>query len=377
MPEPMILDTPPTPGSVLQSELDKRSWNQSEFADIIGRPGRLVSEILAGKRAITPDTAKEFAAALGTTAQYWIELEAAHQLGKSAPVSDTIRRKARLRERFPVREMVKRGWVRNTNSDIELESEIFNYFGVSSVDETVVFNNAARRNYDYELSSIQEAWLFRVNKLASALSVPKYSETLLQDALGKLELLMTEPEEIRHIPRILSECGVRFVIIEPIPGSRIDGVCFWIDKNRCPVIGLSLKGGDQIDRFWFNLRHEIEHVLRADGRDGVIIDDFESAPPTESECEKAANAAASNFCVPAAKMNDFYVRHHPLYSEANLIGFSRVIKRHPGIVAGQLQKRLDRWDLFKKHQVKVRHIITQTALERNPIILYRLHIHKI
>jgi len=58
------------PSTALQNELDKRGWNQTEFAEIIGRPGRLVSEILAGKRAITPETAREFAAAFGTTPQF-------------------------------------------------------------------------------------------------------------------------------------------------------------------------------------------------------------------------------------------------------------------------------------------------------------------
>lgn len=351
-----------SPGAALQSELDKRGWNQAEFAEIIGRPGRLVSEILSGKRALTPETAREFAAALGTTPQFWIDLEATYQLSKTAPISDKISRKARLRERFPVREMLKRRWIRNAESDDDLEENVFKFFGISDINEPVIFNHAARRNYEYTVSASQEAWLFRVNKLAEALVVPKYSETRLHVSLAKLELLMTEPEEIRHVPRILGECGVRFVVVEPIPGSKIDGVCFWIDKNRAPIIGLSLKGGDQIDRFWFNLRHEIEHVLRGDGRDAAIIDDFDMNSAATDECERAVNAAAADFCVPVQKMIDFYNRHHPLYTDKSLIGFSRIIKRHPGIVAGQLQKRLDRWDLFKKYQVKVRHIITQTAL---------------
>ena len=350
------------PGAVLQRELDKRGWNQTEFSEIIGRPGRLVSEVLASKRAITPETAQEFAAALGTTPQFWIELEAAYQLSKAPPVSGRIARKARLRERFPVREMVKRGWIRDTGSDDELEADVLKFFNILDINEPVVFNHAARRNYAGSLSPAQEAWLIRVHKLASALNATKYSETRLREALDKLELLMTEAEEIRHIPRILSECGVRFVVVEPIPGSKIDGVCFWIDKNRAPIIGLSLKGGDQIDRFWFNLRHEIEHVLRGDGRLGAIIDDFDDIEESKTDSESVANQAAADFCVPDHKMNDFFARHHPLYSETALIGFSRLVKRHPGIVAGQLQKRLNRWDIFKRHQVKVRHVITQTAL---------------
>ena len=88
-----------------------------------------------------------------------------------------------------------------------------------------------------------------------------------------LEKLTTEPENVRHVPRALAECGVRLVIVEPIPGSKIDGVCFWID-NEEPVIGLSLKS-DFIDKFWFNLWHEISHVLRGDGKEDIVIDDFE------------------------------------------------------------------------------------------------------
>ena len=355
-------DEVPTPGSILQAELDKRGWNQTEFSEIIDRPGRLVSEILAGKRSITPETAKAFAAALGSSAEYWLELDAKYQLSKTAPAATHIERKARLRERFPVREMLKRGWIELSDSDDELERRVLKFFKISAIEDRVAVDHAARRNYSVELSSSQEAWLFRVYGLATALQVPRYSETRLREALGQLELLMTEPEEIRRVPRILMECGVRFIIVEPIPGSKIDGVCFWLDKNRSPALGLSLKGGDQIDRFWFNLRHEIEHILRGDGRQGAVIDDFDDNGADENEAETAANSAAEDFCVPSAKMKDFFARHHPMYSEKALIGFSRLMKRHPGIVAGQIQRHLNRWDIFKKYQVKVRHVIIETAL---------------
>jgi HTH-type transcriptional regulator/antitoxin HigA len=351
-----------SPGKHLQEAIEAHGWTQTEFAEIVGRPGRLVSEIIAEKRGITPDTAVSFAAALNTTPEYWMSLDTAYQLSKANPAADRINRKARLHKRFPVREMLKRGWIKDAPSDDELEQAVLKFFGITSVDDPIAFDHAARRNYGTELSTIQEAWLMRVYKLASALDVPKYSESLLREAVGRLELLMTEPEEIRHVPRVLTECGVRFVIVEPIPGSRIDGVCFWLDKNRSPVIGLSFKGGDQIDRFWFNLRHEIEHVLRGDGRTGAVVDDFEDAASAESEAEQAANFAAADFCVPQKRMDDFVARHHPIYTNQALVGFSRLMKRHPGIVAGQLQKRLNRWDLFKKFQAKVRHIITQTAL---------------
>ena len=350
------------PGEFLFDALEDRGWTQTEFAEIIGRPTRLVNEVIAGKRSITPDTAREFAAALGTSAEYWLNLETAYQLSKSSPAAEKITRTARLRERFPVREMLKRGWLEPVDGIDALEKQVFAYFNIHHVDDQIEFDHAARRNYEHSLSTAQLAWLLRVKQLASALSVPKYSETRLKEALPELERLMMEPEEVRLVPRILNQCGVRFVIVEPIPGSRIDGVCFWLDKNRSPVIGLSLKGGDQIDRFWFNLRHEIEHVLRCDGRSGAVIDDFDDENAANDEAEIAANAAAADFCVPVDKMKDFHIRHHPTYSHTALIGFSKLMKRHPGIVAGQIQRKLGRYDLFKKYQSKVRHIIIKTAL---------------
>src|SRR3546814_3007260 len=42
------------PGEFLKDELEARGWSQTELAEIIGRPTRLINEIIAGKRTITP-----------------------------------------------------------------------------------------------------------------------------------------------------------------------------------------------------------------------------------------------------------------------------------------------------------------------------------
>jgi HTH-type transcriptional regulator/antitoxin HigA len=349
------------PGELLRDELEARGWTQTEFAEIIGRPPRVVNEIISGKRSVTPETARELAAAFGTSAQLWMNLESAYQLSKVEPVTERIAREAALRERFPVREMTKRGWIRTSGSYDEVERQVLQYFQIRSVEEAICFPHAARRDYGSELSTIQWAWLFRVQQLASALKASTYSEQKLRTAIPELERLMVDPEEIRHVPRILSGCGVRLVIVEPIPGSKIQGVCFWINQKNSPVIGLSLKG-DQIDRFWFDLWHEIEHVLRGDGRDEPVLDDFDETESNHTESEEAANKAAAHHCVPSDQMRNFILRHSPLFSEKNMLGFSKLMKRHPGIVAGQIQKRTNRWDLFKRYQVKIRQILTQVAL---------------
>ena len=93
------------------------------------------------------------------------------------------------------------------------------------------------------------------------------------------------------------------------------------------MIGLPLKG-DHIDKFWFNLWHEIEHVLRGDGKGDIVIDDFDD-PPGQSESERAANNAAADHCVPAKAMLDFVLRHSPMFAEKNMLGFAKLVKRNP------------------------------------------------
>ena len=167
------------PGEFLRDELEARGWTQTEFAEIISRPTRLVNEIIGGKRGITPDTARALAAALGTSAQIWMNLETSYQLSRAAPALANIARAAQLRERFPVREMIKRGWIEASENIEVLEGRVLDYFEIGSVNDNVSFSHAARKNYRDEKTDLQLAWLFRVRQLARALHVPKYSAKAL------------------------------------------------------------------------------------------------------------------------------------------------------------------------------------------------------
>lgn len=354
------------PGEFLRDELEARGWTQGEFAEIIGRPIRLVNEIIAGKRGITPATAKELGAALGTSAEFWMNLDAAFQLAQAAPPHRRISHEARLRARFPVREMTRRGWIAPSPNPEVLEARVLKYFAINALDEEPQLAHAAKqRAYGEPLTPAHEAWLFRVKQLAETLQVGSYSARALRLALPRLHALTAEPEEIRHVPRVLAECGVRLVVVEPLPGMKVDGVCFWLGAT--PVIGLTLRF-DRIDNFWFVLRHELEHVLRGDAKTTPIIDSDLAVPdeaPPAAELppeEVAANAAASEFCVPAAELTDFVARLHPLFSEHRVVLFAKRIGVHPGLVVGQLQRHLNRYDLLRKLLVKVRHLVTQSAL---------------
>jgi len=68
------------PGDILREELEERGWSQREFAGMIGKPYQAVSEIVNGKKGITPDTAIRFAQTLGTSPELWLSLESSYRL---------------------------------------------------------------------------------------------------------------------------------------------------------------------------------------------------------------------------------------------------------------------------------------------------------
>jgi HTH-type transcriptional regulator/antitoxin HigA len=125
---------------------------------------------------------------------------------------------------------------------------------------------------------------------------------------------------------------------------------------------------DRIDNFWFVLRHEMEHAIRLHGRGAAMLDaelegERAGTGPTVTEEERVANEAAQEFCVPTASLDAFVARKAPFFSERDLIGFARVLKIHPGILAGQLQRKTERYDRFRNHLVKVRSIIFPNAIK--------------
>lgn len=68
------------PGEILRDELDELNVLPTEFARQIDVPPNRISQIIAGKRAITGDTALRFGHWFGTDPQFWLNLQAQFDL---------------------------------------------------------------------------------------------------------------------------------------------------------------------------------------------------------------------------------------------------------------------------------------------------------
>lgn len=67
------------PGEYLADELADRGWTASQFAKKTGQSARVVSDILETRVVITQELAEAISAALGTSAQMWLNLEEAYR----------------------------------------------------------------------------------------------------------------------------------------------------------------------------------------------------------------------------------------------------------------------------------------------------------
>ena len=90
---------PTHPGEILLEEyLKPLGLTQSEFSTRIGVPIQRVNEIVKGKRGVTPDTAMRLEAALGASAQSWLNAQLACDLYEQmhSPTADAIKRIRRV-----------------------------------------------------------------------------------------------------------------------------------------------------------------------------------------------------------------------------------------------------------------------------------------
>ena len=74
------------PGEILLQEfLKPLGQSQKGFAKHLGVPIQRVNELVRGKRGVTPDTAWLLSQALGTSPEFWMNLQNNHDLSLARP----------------------------------------------------------------------------------------------------------------------------------------------------------------------------------------------------------------------------------------------------------------------------------------------------
>jgi HTH-type transcriptional regulator/antitoxin HigA len=320
------------PGRILIRELEARGWTQADLAEITGRPIQTINEIIQAKKKITPETAIQLAEVFGTSAEFWANLETNYRLhlARKEQQGRDIARKSKLYRLAPVSELIKRGWIRASDSIQELEEQLCDFFGITSIDEFPKLAINFRCAQDRDPGQVaQLTWAKRVENLAKQQNVGSFDRGELQSAIPDILECAAIAEDVAKVPDMLLSLGIHFTIVPHLTKTYLDGAAFYLDGH--PVIALTLRY-DRIDSFWFTLMHELGHIVA--GHQGSYLDNLENLEANAEEIE--ANQLAADWLIDASALQGFVNKTSPRFSRKAIETFAKTQARHPGIILGRL-----------------------------------------
>src|SRR5688572_13414079 len=170
-----------TPAEFLRREIESRGLSQGDLAFALGIPPAAVSQIVAGRRGLTAEMACSLAAVFGMQPEYILGLQKAaelrSELSRVRGPSELVAKNAQLIATYPVREMVKRGWL--VDDRLSLDAQLAAFFGVDDVAEVPHLEHAGKKASYADVPPAQLAWLFRAKHIARGMVVPPYAAKTL------------------------------------------------------------------------------------------------------------------------------------------------------------------------------------------------------
>lgn len=330
---------PVSPGETLLEMIESLGMTQKELAERMGRPLKLVNEVIKGKAAVTPETAIQLERVLGKEAVFWTNLESLYrQALASVQAEGALEDEVKKAQLYPYDEMVKNGWVPKAEKPIDMAKNLISFFGVNSLDnviekrilEPVLYKISLKKKTNENAAA---AWLRQGVVDAQKIQTKKFDEQVLKEKIQEIRALTKEkPETFQDkITSLLADAGVALTITKGLTNVPINGASRWLGSDKA-LIQLSIYGRSA-DKFWFSLFHEIGHIL-LHGKKRANIDISTSVPLDSIEAE--ANDFAKDILIPREKYVEFVESHHNFTAEL-VNAFANKIQIHPGIIVGRLQ----------------------------------------
>ncbi|KRD53818.1 HigA family addiction module antitoxin [Microbacterium sp. Root280D1] len=338
-------DFAPRPGRLLQRELDARSISQAQLAARTGLSPKHINLVIKGTASLSPDVAVTLEQVLGTPAEVWLRLEAAHQAEQArGEKRAAMAGFAEWAAAFPRQILVDRGVIDRADTGPALASKLLTFFGVASPDaykKTWLEPQASyKRSQHHAIDANLTALWIRLSELRAADYLPQaaaFDSDLLRSAAQLIPKLTVKTigKAFQQARDLLLNAGVVLVFVPEIPGTRISGVSRWI--NGTPMVAVTSRY-NSLDSLWFTILHEIAHVLLHPKR-STFVDDGHKADDDADSQEVAANTFAQQHLIPPP--------HGDRLATITTVQGIRLLAEElgvsPGIVAGQWAFRTQTW----------------------------------
>src|SRR5258708_34722732 len=104
------------PGHYIKEEMEEREWSQRDLAFILGVSEQAINPILNGKRGISPEMAKALGEAFDVPAECFANLQQGYDPAQARKPDPSVAARRTMRSAYPVREMIKRGWIEQSDA---------------------------------------------------------------------------------------------------------------------------------------------------------------------------------------------------------------------------------------------------------------------
>ena len=319
----------PDPIEAIKFRMDQLGFTQRDLIPYIGGRSR-VSEVLAGKRALTLTMIRSLTDGLGIPAAVLIQPASSNE-----PHVEDFQW-----EKYPIREMIKRGWIdfsgRNWKAHAERLVTDFHAPVGGQPRVAALFNRtrsvrSARTMDQYAL----QAWCVRVASRAMEIKLPgSFSRSVLgPEYLSQLAKLSAEADGPIRAKNELASVGVHLVVERHLPKTHVDAAALYTPDGQ-PVIAMSIRY-DRLDNFWHCLLHDLVHLSRhLEPGMGMFIDDLDVDDDSDPQ-EREADDLAAEALVPSKVFRSS--RAAQVRTPGSVQDLASSIGVHPAVIAGRVR----------------------------------------
>jgi HTH-type transcriptional regulator/antitoxin HigA len=317
----------PEPVEAIRFRMEQQGLKQRDLVPYIGSPSK-VSEILSGKRPLTLSMMRALHAHLGIPARVLL-----NSGGSLEENDDTIPWK-----RFPLKEMIDRGWIIGSIKRDKPERLLAPFFALSgSPMEIAAFfkktetTRTARALDQYALA----AWSARiVNRAAEERLRATYKPNSVDlEFMRDVARLSWSDSGPRLAQEFLRAHGIPLIVEPHLSHTHLDGAAIMYGLDR-PIIGLTIRH-DRLDNFWYCLMHELAHISLHYGQGFTHffdnLDLKESNDPREQEADRLAGSAL----IPEDEWKKSPAKSLPSPEAAKHL--AKKLRIHPAIVADRMR----------------------------------------
>ena len=348
------------PGYYISEIIENSGLTQEDFARRLGTTPKTISILISGSQNLSLDIAGKLSRMLGTSIEYWLNLQNKYDMLREEFILDSQLQDERrvfsfLDYRYFRDNFGLPAFSRNIPEQIRCLRELLGIASLTVLEDECLatsFRKGAGEQKAQNIARANAIVQLAVNKAVS-IECPKFNRKKFEKAANRAaEMTMDRTQFWEKVEKEFREAGVVLIVLPNLSCSKVNGATKRL--NGKIMLMLTDRGGYE-DILWFSLFHEIGHIINGDL--GITFGD---------DVEEDADCYAQNKLIPPEAYEQF-IRLNKYYTDISIRSFAESIHRDPGIVLGRLlkEKRIAYTDQEIISRLRHKFIANMTENETN------------